>query len=315
MQKSKNRIPAHRRAAGALIGAILLAGSLSAAPLREADLPENTAWFVHTDFDALRAGELGKALFETELTPFPGNDALRQFEKETAFSAQKNLAGVTAFGDGESAHNAIIARHDFSNEKLVTWLEARKAAHAEIAAGETKLPSYRLSVPTRTGTKDVYIVFPREGVVVLAASPEILSPVRARLDAAKTESALPEEVRKLSAKNPFLLGALNAEEVHERNAHIRIGHGARRAAFAAGNADKNVLLEFFAETKNEEGAKRIGALAGKQGAVATVSGNTVLVRIEKPASEIIEKIRECAPPTIAQAATPALSASREPAAN
>lgn len=185
-----------------------------AAPLREADLAPDTAWFVHLDLEAVRAVPKGAAVLE-KITAAAGHPLARlQTEIGAGFHAAQALDSITAHGTGVAGEGAILLRHHAGNTALQTWLDARNYAKTSLADGTA---SYVIS--TRPDLP-VLLTFPRDGVIVLGTGNASLEAATARLDAVDSAAKFPAEYRRIAAGQPFLVGATDGGLIHEKNPRL-----------------------------------------------------------------------------------------------
>ncbi len=99
-----------------LIALTALAAPLAAAELNPARIPASAKWLIHTDIDAIRASESGKAAYK--FIEREHGDRLRALQRMFSLHLADDLAGITLHGDGKKDHAVAIINGTFDREHL-----------------------------------------------------------------------------------------------------------------------------------------------------------------------------------------------------
>lgn len=109
-------------------GAAIIASALAAGPLRQSDVPPDSAWVLHVDFDALRQTYLGKYLLYQLDKPEMYSNALA-FQSIFSADFPQRLHGLTVYGDGiDEGNNAVLLRGDFEPGRLLNLIKDQNPA-------------------------------------------------------------------------------------------------------------------------------------------------------------------------------------------
>jgi hypothetical protein len=288
---------------------VFSAVTLSAAPLREADVGARAAWVAHADFDAFRASVAGAQIRDAYPTKAP---ALIRLQTEVGFDVREHVTGVTAYGTGEKGDGAILVRHKFLNEKLAAWLaqsgKAKPVGAIPTSRFEISLKHFHggggVDAPAGVPGKQLLVDFASPGVVVLATDAARLDAAIARLSAVESVVAVPAIYRELKASSPVFSAFANvaaAKAAREGGTHPW-AQRLNLAALAVTADSAGFALELRGELLNAELAQSTANLIHAlfvaqtprfpdlEKAKVSAVGNFVNVDVGLPVSQIIAGI-------------------------
>jgi len=103
---------------------LLSAATLSAGELSPNQVPSNTKWLAHADFEAMRASETGKLIFERIEADHGAK--LRAVKRMFSLHPFKDLRDVTLLGDGRKNHAVLLLDGTFDRGHIDDLVKAAK---------------------------------------------------------------------------------------------------------------------------------------------------------------------------------------------
>jgi CBS domain-containing protein len=127
-------------------------------------------WLVHVDFDALHASKVAQHARD-ELMKRPRiKETLDKVQEATGMNLEKDLHGLTAYGDGFKPHSGVvIALAHFNRDKLVALMKTRPDFKS---TSDNGLELYSWTEGSGDRKHDVIVAFPKDGMAVIAGSAE-----------------------------------------------------------------------------------------------------------------------------------------------
>ena len=152
-----------KSAFAAVLAILLLAPALHAAELDRKTLPADTKWFIHVDFDALRASELGKTIVKAVLVQQGARDAIENIRTLTGTDVIADVHDITMFNTTfEQGVGVIVLKAKIDKEKLLGVVR-RAPDYAKSQHGDVEI--HRWTDPN-SGKKGVGALLGNDTVVL-----------------------------------------------------------------------------------------------------------------------------------------------------
>ena len=102
---------------------VLLGYAGTASSISKGELPTETDWYLHVDLTQMRSTVTGK-----HLMGWMSGEVFEEIEEDTGVDLEKNLDGITVFGNGDEEHDAALLLHgdlsDTLQADIVAFLES-----------------------------------------------------------------------------------------------------------------------------------------------------------------------------------------------
>ncbi len=240
-----------------LVCAVMYWGSVSwAAPLKHAQLPAESKWLVHVDFDKFATSEMWW-LIKQEMSE---KDQQKIDALTTLFGSDptRDIYGVTIYGtDAEEEHAVLMINGRFNKEKLLSLLALNEDYAESVYEGRT-LHHW----VDEKDNKEKVGVFAADDLIVIS---ETEGPVQAAIDlmAGRSESLARRKdapllkLTKAPEDTFMIMAADGVTELSQNNGHAAMLRNTRTMAAAVGETDGTMFMYVDMTTATSEAAVQI----------------------------------------------------------
>lgn len=264
----------------AAVTAILAAGPATAGPLDVGLVPQDAAWVVHADFDALRESTLGRAMRE-EAEARGGRAHLSRMSEVIGFDVAENLRSATLFGEGYSRDSTAILITVAGDTGNIEGLMLAAPGYRSERKDDGRVVHSFIARDPRRGDARMYVSIEPVGrgadtMVLAAYDPAVLEAAVARLDAPEAPAGR-EDGRALSPGAGSILFArvfdLDAEAADHGGQHSAVLSMIRDLALNLRENDGRLALSATAHVVDAQRAEQLRQLIEGGLAMAQLAGD------------------------------------------
>jgi hypothetical protein len=299
-----------------VLAGICAAHIAAAGPLQPRHIPANALWFTHTDFDRLRASEIGRHLL-AEMQKPETEAKFAAFQLIFNFDPRHSLRGLSLYGAGVSPSDAVaLVAGEFDAARLVTLARAAQG-HRSINHRQHEIHSWidEKRITAQEPEPRTHGAIHPSGIVIFGQKTERVAEALDVLDNLKPSLAGPDADAAFGAvvDTAFFQAAGRYTEIALLDPRAALLQNARLVSFAVGPTDGDVQISLQATAADEQTARHMHKVA--QGLVAltalqharpnsarladattvTLDGATVTVTVRLPVAEAIEMMQQRKP--------------------
>ncbi|MCX8089558.1 MAG: hypothetical protein N3I86_01270 [Verrucomicrobiae bacterium] len=290
-----------------LLGAVLSGG---AAPLQRNDVVRDPMWWLHVDADALRQTALGQYLL-AELEKPEAQKKFAAFQTVFNFDPRRALRGLTLYGVSPAEEDAVLLVYaDFDANRLTTLAEGAKDHQSSAHRHHTIHNWIDENKPAKDGKKPrTYAAIYGNRVVIFGQKHSRVAEALDVMDRLIPGLAAEADFARGEGGAVFLQGAARKLELPANDPNAAVFRQSRGLALVMGEKQQRVEATLTLLADNEEVARHI-ELVGRgliglmklqidkpenQKLARALSveqvNSTVRLRLDMPASEMIEMLR------------------------
>jgi len=240
--------------------------------LKQDNVPGNTQWLLHVDFDAFRSSEIGKLVMQETQSKY--QDKINALTQLLGSDITKDLYGMTIYGKDADEENVGVLVYGKYNQSTLQSLVVLNQAYSKTEYNGKTIHHWT----DENRELQQYGTFASEDTIVIAQSEDC---VKTALDvlsgrqmslAQQTDSALSKlcSERKNTIAMVAVVGMADLASVNEQAAILK---NSKLLAALVAEAAANMKLNIYLEAQDEQTAMQIEQMARGILAFAALQGS------------------------------------------